>query len=234
MSKHGDNYNAKNATNLGHIMNKGVPIQVHHLISQSKYAALKVEHKAMLCDAQYDIHDTDNLVGLPSTVAAACQLEVQLHKGNHTGFGSGKSYHKTVEEKINEVFDEIDNNLKKYKCANNDSEEEKKRKEKAYKKAYEAEVKTLKDTMHDTEEYMLDEIKGFTSKLTAQAIFYKSGNVGCCGTSIGAATENIAVSTLRTHAAAGTPCTQPNRAGAHPIPHYEGVQVGGYRLERGK
>ena len=89
------------------------------------------------------------------------------------------------------------------------------------------------------EKNMLRKIKGFsrTAKLTAQAIFYKSGNVGCCGTSIGAATENIAVSTLRTHAATGTPCTpctQSNRAGTHPIPHYMGVQVGGYELERGK
>jgi len=65
-----------------HPMNCGIPMQVHHLISQS--VINKDDLKPKLKKFKYKVNTINNLVALPSTLAGACHLEAQLHRGNHT------------------------------------------------------------------------------------------------------------------------------------------------------
>jgi len=65
-----------------HPMNCGIRMQIHHLISQSVVS--RDDLKPKLDALKYKINNKENLVALPSSLAGACHLEVQLHRGNHT------------------------------------------------------------------------------------------------------------------------------------------------------
>ena len=103
-----------------HPMNCGITMQIHHLISQSVVKKPAIEE--MIEDYKYSINNKENLVALPSTLAGACHLEVQLHRGNHTmpidpddmddDSYHKKDYHDYVQELLEKKLNKMDN-----KCA---------------------------------------------------------------------------------------------------------------------
>jgi len=78
-----------------HPYNNGVHMDTHHLISAESVSI--AENSQILIQKGYDINNINNLVGFPATLAGACQLHTQLHRGDHIYAQPGeKPYHKFV------------------------------------------------------------------------------------------------------------------------------------------
>jgi len=83
-TKEGFDYRKALEANLknpnSHPINNGVHMQAHHLISEE---GIK-KFKTILKGREYNINVVANMVFIPSTPAAACHMNVQLHRGDHT------------------------------------------------------------------------------------------------------------------------------------------------------
>ncbi|WP_199610818.1 AHH domain-containing protein [Flocculibacter collagenilyticus] len=85
-----------------HPINNGIHMAAHHLISAK---AVELSELGDLLEHRgYDINLLENLVYLPSTFEGACQLRVQLHKGDHTYALPGeKPYHEQVKSMVKKL-----------------------------------------------------------------------------------------------------------------------------------
>ncbi|WP_199610004.1 AHH domain-containing protein [Flocculibacter collagenilyticus] len=91
-----------------HPINNGIHMAAHHLIS-AKGVELS-ELGSLLEHRGYDINELENLVYLPSTFEGACQLRVQLHKGDHTYALPGeKPYHDQVKAMVKKLKNQFTN-----------------------------------------------------------------------------------------------------------------------------
>ncbi|MGF1727302.1 AHH domain-containing protein [Photobacterium nomapromontoriensis] len=72
----------KKAKNAEHPFNHGIHMDTHHIISAE--AVNQSDLGDDLIRKGYNINLLENLVGLPATLPAACQLQCQLHRGDHT------------------------------------------------------------------------------------------------------------------------------------------------------
>jgi len=115
-TKEGFDYRKALEANLknpnSHPMNNGVHMQAHHLISEE---GIK-EFKPLLKGREYNINVVANMAFIPSTPAAACHMNVQLHRGDHTHIADEhgpddehpKPYHKYVAKVIEKLEDKIE------------------------------------------------------------------------------------------------------------------------------
>ncbi|ODB37471.1 hypothetical protein BB427_13355 [Pseudoalteromonas sp. BMB] len=78
-----------------HPFHNGIHMAAHHLIS--KEAVNVAQLGSLLIHRGYNINLVENLVFLPSTLQGACQLRVQLHRGDHIfALPDQESYHDQV------------------------------------------------------------------------------------------------------------------------------------------
>ncbi|REL28130.1 hypothetical protein DXX93_17210 [Thalassotalea euphylliae] len=85
-----------------HPYNNGIYMAAHHLVS--KDAVQNTEMGALLIQKGYNINLLGNLVFLPSTLMGACQLKVQLHRGDHTyALPNQEAYHDQVASSLEKI-----------------------------------------------------------------------------------------------------------------------------------
>ena len=91
-----------------HPFHHGIHMAAHHLISKDGVDTSDLGE--LLVHKGYNINEMENLVFLPSTLQGACQLRVQLHRGDHTyALPNQEAYHDQVASSL----DKIKSNLRK-------------------------------------------------------------------------------------------------------------------------
>ncbi|NSY35488.1 hypothetical protein DS891_18280 [Pseudoalteromonas sp. JC28] len=89
-----------------HPFHNGIHMAAHHLIS--KEAVNVAQLGSLLIHRGYNINLVENLVFLPSTLQGACQLRVQLHRGDHTyALPKQEAYHDQVASGINKIKSDL-------------------------------------------------------------------------------------------------------------------------------
>ena len=105
---------AKIESDERHPYNNDIKMQAHHLISAK--GVEDIPNISLVADAGYDINHVKNIALIPSTLAGACQLHVQLHRGNHTSEEESdiyddqhpRGYHETVFDLVQNVVEMIE------------------------------------------------------------------------------------------------------------------------------
>ena len=98
-----------------HPINMGIDMQAHHLISEKGAKDSGLE--GPLEQQGFNINVLENLVLMPSTLPGACQLGVQLHRGDHSFKDDDhpRSYHKKITDRVKSLESEMDKKCKKKK-----------------------------------------------------------------------------------------------------------------------
>lgn len=117
---------AKISSDKWHPYNNDIKMQAHHLISAK--GVEDIPNISLVADADYDINHVKNISLIPSTLAGACQLYVQLHRGNHTSEEESdiyddqhpRGYHETVYDLVLNVVEMIEDD-----CIDDSGEREK-------------------------------------------------------------------------------------------------------------
>ncbi len=102
-------------TKPDHPIHNGIDMQAHHIISAKGVQLSGLGWKLEGLD--YNINNVENLVFIPCTLAGACHLGVQLHRGNHTFHDDEhpRSYHVEVSDRIKRLESAIDKRCEKRK-----------------------------------------------------------------------------------------------------------------------
>ncbi|REL26927.1 hypothetical protein DXX93_10335 [Thalassotalea euphylliae] len=101
-TKYRDRLQREIMNNDNHPFNNGIHMAAHHLVSKEAVKLAKM--RDLLVHKGYNINLVENLVFLPSTLQGACQLRVQLHRGDHTyALPDQKPYHDQVTASIEKI-----------------------------------------------------------------------------------------------------------------------------------
>ncbi|WP_284191961.1 AHH domain-containing protein, partial [Vibrio zhanjiangensis] len=98
-----------------HPIYHGIDMQAHHIISGKGIDLSGLGWKLEALD--YHINNIENLVFIPCTLAGACHLGVQLHRGDHKYHDDEhpKSYHVDVSDRIKRLEETMDKRCEKGK-----------------------------------------------------------------------------------------------------------------------
>ncbi|WP_143697270.1 AHH domain-containing protein, partial [Vibrio vulnificus] len=104
-----------NAIGEEHPIYHGIDMQAHHIISRKgvELSGLGWKLEALT----YHINNIENLVFIPCTLAGACHLGVQLHRGDHTYHDDEhpRCYHVEVSDRIKRLEETMDKRCEKGK-----------------------------------------------------------------------------------------------------------------------
>lgn len=142
-----------------HPFNHGIHMDTHHLISAESVNIANIEN--LLIEKGYNINLLNNLVGLPATLPGACQLKLQLHRGDHIhSRPDEEAYHDFVASKLDFKLSTIE------ACYGKTKKTEKK-----------SEIHEILDLISKN---LLSNINKFKVPLTKIFMNFKKGNnIGC-------------------------------------------------------